>query len=56
MNLFEHVQNIRSRQNQPTTLDELETDFQEEWNRLPQVNLKRLKGSIHRRMQALVEN
>lgn len=59
LNPIEHVwdqlgRSIRSRQNQPTTLDDLETALREEWERLPQENLRRLIRSMPRRIRAVI--
>lgn len=47
-------QSIRSRRNQPTTLDELGTALREEWERLPQDNLRRLIRSMPRLIREVI--
>lgn len=59
LNPIEHVwdqlgRSIRSRQNQPTTLGELEIALREEWERLPQENLRWLIRTMPQRIRAVI--
>lgn len=61
LNPIEHIWDqlgkaIRGRPNQPITLAELEEALVEEWDLLPQENIRRLIRSMPRRIQAVIQS
>ena len=56
MNMWdEHGRRVRKRQNQPNNVTELGRARQEEWSNIPVATVRRLVGSIRRRLQTVIQ-
>ena len=61
MNCIEHMwdelgRRLRKRLNKPNNVAELGRALQEEWRNIPMATVRRLVGSMRRRLQTVIQN